>query len=237
MDKITAILCNYNHHDYIETAFMSLINQSYENLDIIVYDDGSTVDPKIFLESLDTKGRKVHFMRNDTNKGKWYCLNTAISATDSKWIMVQDADDFAFPWKAKVQLRALRETNTLLNLAGYVPIQANQAHTSIPQPDLHDVATIIGDEILQHAHLSMTHPQIHHNFTGKYDVHNGATMFHRYFHDIGVRFHPPGFGLRLTRSEDSDFNLRTTMLLGKTSWTPLPCYSYRLGSGHPEGSF
>ena len=70
MDKITAILCNYNHHDYIETAFMSLINQSYENLDIIVYDDGSTVDPKIFLESLDTKGRKVHFMRNDTNKGK-----------------------------------------------------------------------------------------------------------------------------------------------------------------------
>ena len=43
MDKVVALLCNYEHHEYIEQAYRSLINQSYENLEIIVIDDGSSV--------------------------------------------------------------------------------------------------------------------------------------------------------------------------------------------------
>ena len=237
MDKITAILCNYNHHDYIETAFRSLLNQTYENMDIVVYDDGSDVDPRDILADIDTNGREVTFVSNDTNRGKWYCLNSAIEQSDSQWIMVQDADDYAFPWKATVQLRALKETNTSLNLAGYVAVEYNQGHCTPPVPNLNELNVIIGEEIMQHNFISIKHPQIHHNSTGRYQLHNGATMFHSGFHDIGVRFHPPNLGLRVARSEDSDFNLRVTSQFHKTSWLLAPCYSYRLGSGHPEGSF
>ena len=237
MDKVVALLCNYEHHEYIEQAYRSLINQSYENLEIIVIDDGSSVSPWDYIEKVDTKGRKVTRVSNESNKGKWFCLNKAIASTNAEWFMIQDADDFAFPWKVRVQMNALKATKTLLNLAGYVPIDAQGIHLSPPMPSLHDVVTIVGDEIMNSAVMSLQNPMINHNYTGQHEIHNGASMFHRNMHDIGFRFHPPGQGLRIARSEDSDYNLRATLLFGRTSWTPLKCYSYRLGSGHPEGSF
>tara|TARA_B100001057_G_scaffold493910_1_gene589368 strand:+ start:585 stop:1298 length:714 start_codon:yes stop_codon:yes gene_type:complete len=237
MDKVTAILCNYNHHEYIESAFQSLLNQTYENLDIIVYDDGSDVNPQDLLSGIDTLGRKVTYMSNEQNMGKWYCLNSAIAQSTSPWIMVQDADDYAFPWKASTQLRALKETNTTLNIAGYVSIEKTKSHYIPPVPNLNDLNVIIGEEIMQHTFISITHPQINHNSTGRYLLHNGATMFHSGFHDVGVRFHPPDVGLRLAKSEDSDYNIRVSSQFRQTSWLLIPCYSYRIGSGHPEGSF
>ena len=234
MDKVTAILCNYEHHDYIEEAFFSLVNQTHENLDIIVVDDGSQTLPFEFVKRIDPKGRTVKYLQNDRNVGKWHCLNKAISQAEGDWIMVQDADDYAYPWKARVQLRALKQTQTLLNLAGYVPIKLNSEHTVLPTPDMNNITTIIGEEIMNCAIQSYHHPQINHNYTGKYDLHNGATMFHKSFHEIGHRFLPPHLGLRLAYSEDSDYNLRATLQFAKTSWTPMPCYSYRLGSGHIE---
>tara|TARA_B100000963_G_C22421253_1_gene577741 strand:- start:80 stop:793 length:714 start_codon:yes stop_codon:yes gene_type:complete len=237
MDKVVALLCNYEHHEYIEQAYRSLISQSYENLEIIVIDDGSSVSPWEYIDKVDTKGRKVTRVSNKTNKGKWHCLNQAIGSTNAEWFMIQDADDFAFPWKARVQIESLKQTKTLLNLAGYVPISANASHIIPSVPSFNDIPTIVGEEIMHCAVTSLQNPMINHNYTGQHELHNGATMFHRSFHDIGFRFLPPGHGLRLTRSEDSDYNLRASLIFGRTSWTPIKCYSYRLGSGHPEGSF
>ena len=237
MDKVVALLCNYEHHEYIEQAYRSLINQSYENLEIIVIDDGSSVSPWEYIDKVDTKGRKVSRVSNETNKGKWHCLNQAIASTNAEWFMIQDADDFAFPWKARVQKEALKQTKTLLNLAGYVPIAKEEEHVQVLSPSFDNIPTIVGEEIMNSAILSLQNPMIHHNYTGQHDIHNGASMFHRSLHDIGFRFQPPGFGLRIARSEDSDYNLRATLIFGRTSWTPMPCYSYRLGSGHPEGTF
>jgi len=237
MDKVVAVLCNYEHHEYIEQAYRSLINQTHENLEIVVIDDGSSVSPWSYIDKVDTKGRKVNRITNESNRGKWFCLNKVISSTNCEWFMIQDADDFAYPWKARVQLRALKETKTLLNLAGYDPIAGNSKHIIPPAPSFNEVTTIIGEEIMHHGVTSLQNPMINHNYTGQYELHNGATMFHRNFHDIGFRFNPPGHGLRLTCSEDSDYNLRASLIFGRTSWTPMKCYSYRLGSGHPEGSF
>ena len=167
--------------------------------------------------------------------GKWFCLNRGIEESNSRWFMIQDADDFAFPWKAEAQFQCLKQTNTFLNLAGYVPIDKNAKHEISVRPETTSVIT--GQEIMQYASMSLTNSGINHNYTGPYDLHNGASMFSKNFHEIGFRFLPPAQGLRLARSEDSDYNLRATLQFGKTSWLTKPCYSYRLGSGHPEGTY
>ena len=214
----------------------SIANQTYTNMDVIVIDDGSDVDPVEIINNFDWKDMNVRYIRNSKNEGKWSCLNKVINMTDSKWYMIQDADDYAFPWKAQSQLECLLETNTFLNLAGYIPIQVNDTHR-VPVLESLEHFHIKGQEIMQCASMSLTNPSINHNYTGRHNLHNGASMFSRNFHEIGFRFHPPAKGLRLARSEDSDYNLRATLQFGRTSWLTKPCYSYRLGSGHPEGSF
>jgi len=233
MDKVTVLLCNYNHHEYIEEAFKSIVNQTYANLEILVIDDGSDVDPYDVISKINPKGRTVKYLeKNKTNKGKWHCLNRGVEASNSRWFMVQDADDYAFPWKLAVQMRAVQETNTLLNLAGYVSVQADQEHLVLNYPNLHNVKTVIGPEIRNCAAVSINNPAINHNYTAKYQLHNGASLFSRTFHEVGFRFNPPNMGLRIILSEDSDYNLRATLQFAQTSWIPLPCYSYRLGTGH-----
>jgi hypothetical protein len=232
MDKVTVLLCNYNHHEYIEEAVRSIVNQTYPNLEILLIDDGSDVDPYDIVSRMDLKGRTIRYLKNEENKGKWFCLNKGVEAADSRWYMIQDADDFAYPWKLNVQMKSVKETNTLLNLAGYTAIQADQQHLTPNHPDMNNTKVILGQEIMNCATTSMTHTAINHNYTGSYDLHNGASLFNRAFHEVGFRFNPPHMGLRIILSEDSDYNLRSTLQFGKTSWTPLSCYSYRLGTGH-----
>lgn len=232
MDKVTVLLCNYNHHEFIEDAVRSIVNQTYPNLEILLIDDGSEVDPYDIVSRMDLKGRPIRYLKNETNKGKWFCLNRGVEASDSRWFMIQDADDYAYPWKLSAQMRSVKETNTLLNLAGYRAIQSDQDHVIPSAPDMNNIKVVIGQEIQSLASLSMSNPAINHNHTGHYDLHNGATLFNRAFHEVGFRFNPPHMGLRIILSEDSDYNLRSTLQFSRTSWTPMPCYSYRLGTGH-----
>ncbi|HHF1355348.1 TPA: glycosyltransferase family 2 protein, partial [Haemophilus influenzae] len=39
---VSVIVCSYNAEQYIDESISSIINQSYENLEIIVINDGST---------------------------------------------------------------------------------------------------------------------------------------------------------------------------------------------------
>ena len=235
MDKITTIICNYNHEKYLPDALESIANQTYRYMDVIIIDDCSDNDPIDIITKIDWRGLDVKYIRNKKNEGKWSCLNKVINSSNTKWYMIQDADDYAFPWKAEKQLQVLQQTKTLLNLAGYIPINVDDVHT-VPN-ELAPSTSVSKQEIFELANLSANNRYIHHNYTGNYDLHNGATMFSRSFHQIGFRFQPPNMGLRIARSEDSDYNLRCTLQFNKTSWLVQPCYSYRLGSGHPQGSF
>ena len=40
-EKILVTICNYNHEDYLKQSIESIQNQTYDNLDICIYDDGS----------------------------------------------------------------------------------------------------------------------------------------------------------------------------------------------------
>jgi glycosyltransferase involved in cell wall biosynthesis len=236
MDKVAVLICNYNHEKWLKEAIISIVNQSHSNFEIIVIDDGSDIDPKDTVMSIETKDLALTYFRNEINHGKWACLNYAMGQTDAKYFMIQDADDFAFKWKLKAQMEVIKQTNTLVNLAGYVELRSNQKLV-VPSVSLENIHTVPSELILRCANISATNSMINHNYTGDFKIHNGASLISRDLYDVGFRFNPPNMGLRVARSEDSDYNLRVTRQFHRVSWTTLPCYAYRLDSGHPEGSF
>ena len=68
MKKISIIIPVYNVEQYIKNCLESVINQTYDNWEIILIDDGSTDNSKAIYENIAIKNDKINIFKQ-TNKG------------------------------------------------------------------------------------------------------------------------------------------------------------------------
>jgi hypothetical protein len=90
-----------------------------------------------------------------------------------------------------------------------------------------DLAIMTPEEVFEQAYAGFNHPNINHYCTGDFETAGASAMFYRGVWSLGIRFNPPGMGLRVLNSEDSDFNFRVTMAFQKTSVLMEKLYCYR----------
>lgn len=84
------IVSCYNGEKYIFAALNSLLSQTYQNLEIIIVNDGSTDDSEKIIQSF-TDPRIKYFKQ--ANKGQCAALNFGFSQSKGKYIKFYDADD------------------------------------------------------------------------------------------------------------------------------------------------
>lgn len=94
-------------------ALNSVINQDYDNIEIILIDDGSK-KPVIIPDKIQNK---IKLIRNDNNYGLAYSLNKAIKISKGKYILRIDSDDFALSYRTRLQVQFL-ENNPEFDLVG-----------------------------------------------------------------------------------------------------------------------
>jgi len=92
--KVSIIIPCYNDDEYIEQAVQSALDQTYENKEIIVVDDGSNQKTKAVLKKLETK---ITLLITQENKGTSAARNTGIAAATGEYILVLDSDDYFEP--------------------------------------------------------------------------------------------------------------------------------------------
>jgi hypothetical protein len=91
---VSIIITCYNDADYVEEAISSAVEQSYENKEVIVVDDGSGEKTKLILRKNENKINRLIFQEN---KGLSAARNTGIRASRGKYIVVLDGDDYFEP--------------------------------------------------------------------------------------------------------------------------------------------
>ena len=89
---VTVYVTNYNYGKYISYAVNSLLNQTYKNLEILIFDDGSTDNSKDIIEKYQNVNNIKCFFQK--NKGLIKTNNIAISESKGKYIVRLDADDW-----------------------------------------------------------------------------------------------------------------------------------------------
>ncbi len=90
--KVTVYITNYNYGDFIERAIQSVLDQTYNNIEILIIDDGSTDNSKKIISEYASDPRITTIFKK--NEGLISACNTALYNAKGKFIMRLDADDW-----------------------------------------------------------------------------------------------------------------------------------------------
>lgn len=122
MPKVSVVIPTYNRPEFLSSAITSVLNQTFQDFEIIVVDDGSRNNTPEVVNRLNNK--KIKYIRNEINKGEAGARNTGIMNSDSEYIAFLDDDDEWLPEKLALQVELLKNNPIKVGAVytGYVEI-------------------------------------------------------------------------------------------------------------------
>jgi len=103
---ISVILSTYNDEKTIFNCIKSILNQTYQNLELIIINDCSKDGTKKIIQSFSDK--RIVYLENDKNIGRSISRNKGIARAKGEFIAIIDGDDIAAPFRLDVQLKYLK---------------------------------------------------------------------------------------------------------------------------------
>ena len=89
---VSVVIPAYNAEDYIRETLDSVLTQSYQNIEIIIVNDGSTDSTELILQEFAKAYKQIKYF-NQSNSGVSEARNHAISKATGSYIALLDADD------------------------------------------------------------------------------------------------------------------------------------------------
>ena len=107
---ISIIIPTYNREKYIVNSVKSVLNQNFNNIEIIIVDDLSKDNTRYEIEKI--KDNRIKYIKLNKNKGACYARNLGIKIAKGKFISFQDSDDLYRFDKLKKQMENLNKYNS-----------------------------------------------------------------------------------------------------------------------------
>lgn len=89
---ISIIIANYNKASFITDTINSVLDQIFQNWELIIVDDNST-DESVQIINHFLSDKRIQFFQNSVNKGANYCRNFALKKVKGDYVIFLDADD------------------------------------------------------------------------------------------------------------------------------------------------
>ena len=105
MPKVSVVMPTYNRAHLIGRAIQSVLNQTYQDFEIIVVDDGSMDNTEKVIREFQKKDKRILYIQHEKNKGEAAARNTGIEVAKGEYIAFQDSDDEWLPEKLEKQMR------------------------------------------------------------------------------------------------------------------------------------
>ncbi len=144
MPKISVILSSYNHADFIAEAIASVLNQTFQDFELLIFDDGSKDGSADVIRSF--QDPRIKTFLYEENLGPRDAAREAFAAAKGEYIAVHHSDDAWEPSKLEKQVQFLDEHPeyaacfTLVkymdeNSEEYVPPEGSFYRTVFRQPN------------------------------------------------------------------------------------------------------
>lgn len=98
MPKISVIVPNYNHEKYLSERLNSILNQTFQDFEIILLDDCSTDNSVGILQEYLTNKKVTQLVVNSQNSGSPFVQwNRGVALSKGEYIWIAESDDYASP--------------------------------------------------------------------------------------------------------------------------------------------
>lgn len=121
-DLITMVIPIYNVEQYLTNCLESVINQSYENIEIILVDDGSTDNSKKICRFYEKKDCRIRYIYK-TNGGLSSARNCGIENAKGKYITFLDSDDTITIDYVQTLYDLIKKYNTRMSICAYTKLR------------------------------------------------------------------------------------------------------------------
>ena len=103
--KVTVLMSVYNSERYLREAIESILNQTFEDFDFLIINDGSTDESRKIIRLYDDA--RVRLIDNEGNIGLTLSLNKGIALAQGEYLARMDADDVSLPERLETQVKFL----------------------------------------------------------------------------------------------------------------------------------
>jgi len=108
---VSILICTYNAECFIKETLLSVLSQSYQNIEVLILDNASSDKTVAAIAATYEvgKGPSVRLIQGKKNLGPYGGLNFLLDKAKGKYIAINDHDDIWYPEKLKKQIEFLEE--------------------------------------------------------------------------------------------------------------------------------
>lgn len=132
---VSVVVASYNHQDYVHACVQSVLNQDFQDFEIVITDDGSTDQTVAQIKAIQDK--RIHLKVLPQNSGACIALNDAILRSRGQFVAILNSDDYFLPGKLSQQL-AFLQANPEVGAVFGLPSFVNEQGQVIDDPSHRD---------------------------------------------------------------------------------------------------
>lgn len=163
---ISVAMTTYNGAKYIEKQIDSILNQTIQDFELVVCDDGSTDDTISILEDYSQKDGRIHVYLNEHNLGFKKNFEKTIKKAKGNYVALCDQDDIWLPDHLEMLLNEMKDNTQVV--CGK-PIFVNENNEELPDKY---------DYFLMYRYPTTNKDTARHIFLGR-STYQGASMLIR----------------------------------------------------------
>jgi len=114
MPLVSVVMPSYSHESFISEAIEGVLNQSCQDIELIIIDDASKDNSREIIKSYREKDSRIRAIFHNENKGIAKTFNDGIEEASGKFIAITGSDDVWLKDKLEKQLEILGENEDLV---------------------------------------------------------------------------------------------------------------------------
>lgn len=111
---VSVIVTTFKPDEGLITAARSILEQSWQSIELLVVDDGSPSEYEHWLERVEGLDSRVRVVRLEDNGGTYQARNVGLAIATGDYATFQDSDDWSHPRRIETQVRPLIEDGDLV---------------------------------------------------------------------------------------------------------------------------
>ena len=128
-DLVSIIMPSYNTAPYIRNTIQSVLEQTYQNWELIIVDDCSEDNTDDVVAAI--KDDRIKYFHNDRHSGAAVSRNRALREAKGRWMAFLDSDDLWMPEKLEKQISFMESNGYSFSYTKYQELDVDGNSTGV----------------------------------------------------------------------------------------------------------